>query len=349
MKNTLETRLGIYFVLVAFAGILVLELSGIGLFKRGYMLHGDFLNVQELKVGDPVKMAGVPVGRVDKISFHENKVRVSIRLNRENPVRTDSVATVKFTGLMGQNFVSLTFGSAITHFKNDDVLKTTEQADLSSLIAKLDGVAGGVENLTKTFSGDSIQNVLGPMTDFLKQNNPRFAIIFANLQRVSQDMADGKGTLGKLISDDTLHSSLLASSKDFQAATKDLRGLVPDTKNTLTEAKAMLTDARSAIGATKDTMGEAKKVVTEINEGKGTLGKLVKDETLYKETTQAMTDLREILQKINRGQGSIGKLINDDSLFKNAKMTLQKVDKATEGLEDQGPLSVIGILFNGLF
>ena len=349
MKNTLETRLGIYFVLVAFAGVLVLELSGIGLFKRGYTLHGDFLNAQELKVGDPVKMAGVQVGRVEKIGFHENKVRVSMRLTRENQIRTDSLATVKFTGLMGQNFISLTLGSAVTHFKSGDVLKTTEQPDLSSLIAKLDGVAGGVENLTKTFSGDSIQNILGPMTDFLKQNNPRFAIIFANLQRVSQDMADGKGTLGKLISDDALHNSLLASSKDFQAAAKDLRGLVPDTKNTLTEAKAMLTDARGAIGATKDTMGEAKKVVSEINDGKGTLGKLVKDETLYKETTQAMTDLREILQKINRGQGSIGKLVNDDSLFKNAKMTLQKVDKATEGLEDQGPLSVIGILFNGLF
>lgn len=356
MKNTLETRLGIYFVLVAFAGVMVLELSGIGLFKRGYTLHGDFLNVQELKVGDPVKMAGVQVGRVEKVGFHENKVRVSMRLTRENQIRTDSVAAVKFTGLMGQNFVSLTLGAAGSNFKHDDVLKTIEQADLSSLIAKLDGVAGGVENLTKTFSGDSIQNVLGPMTDFLKQNNPRFAIIFANLQRISQDMVDSKGTLGKLISDDALHSSLLAASKDFQATAKDLRGLLPDAKTTLADARAAinttkdtLADARVAITTAKDTFGEAKKVVTEINEGKGTLGKLAKDEALYKESTQAMTHLREILQKINQGQGSIGKLVNDDSLFKNAKMTLQKVDKATEGLEDQGPLSIIGILFNGLF
>ena len=134
MKNTLETRLGIYFVLVAFAGVMVLELSGIGLFKRGYTLHGDFLNVQELKVGDPVKMAGVQVGRVEKVGFHENKVRVSMRLTRENQIRTDSVAAVKFTGLMGQNFVSLTLGAAGSNFKHDDVLKidcdTCEHRDL---------------------------------------------------------------------------------------------------------------------------------------------------------------------------------------------------------------------------
>jgi phospholipid/cholesterol/gamma-HCH transport system substrate-binding protein len=45
----------------------------------------------------------------------------------------------------------------------------------------------------------------------------------------------------------------------------------------------------------------------------------------------------------------VGKLINEPELYKNAKMTLQKLDKATEGLEDQGPLSVIGILVNNLF
>jgi phospholipid/cholesterol/gamma-HCH transport system substrate-binding protein len=62
-----------------------------------------------------------------------------------------------------------------------------------------------------------------------------------------------------------------------------------------------------------------------------------------------MTNLKEILQKINQGQGSVGKLVNDESFYKNAKLSLQKLDKATEGLEDQGPLSVLGIAVNSLF
>ena len=52
---------------------------------------------------------------------------------------------------------------------------------------------------------------------------------------------------------------------------------------------------------------------------------------------------------MNRGQGSVGKLINNDDFYRNAKLSLQKLDKAMEGLEDQGPLSVLGTVVNNLF
>ena len=90
-------------------------------------------------------------------------------------------------------------------------------------------------------------------------------------------------------------------------------------------------------------------MIEEINAGKGTLGKLAKDEKLYNETTAAMTNFKEIMEKINRGEGSVGKLVNDESLLKNVKLSLQKLDKATEGLEDAGPLSVLGTAVNSLF
>ena len=78
-------------------------------------------------------------------------------------------------------------------------------------------------------------------------------------------------------------------------------------------------------------------------------GKLVKDETLYRETTASMTNLREILQKVNQGQGTVGKLVNDQEFYRNAKLSLQKLDKATDSLEDQGPLSVVGTMVQYLF
>jgi phospholipid/cholesterol/gamma-HCH transport system substrate-binding protein len=73
------------------------------------------------------------------------------------------------------------------------------------------------------------------------------------------------------------------------------------------------------------------------------------DDTLYRETTASMTNLKEILQKVNQGQGSVGKLVNDQEFYRNAKLTLQKLDQATEGLEDQGPLSVLGLAVSKLF
>ena len=92
----------------------------------------------------------------------------------------------------------------------------------------------------------------------------------------------------------------------------------------------------------KQTVAQARDVVDQINAGQGTVGKLVKDDTLYNETTASMTNLKEILAEDQSGQGSVGKLVNDQEFYKNAKLSLQKLDKATESLEDTGPLSLLG-------
>ncbi len=141
------------------------------------------------------------------------------------------------------------------------------------------------------------------------------------MKTISAQIAEGKGTVGKLINEDALYRSALTAVTNLNDTASDIKAAVRQAKN----------------------------VVAEINEGKGTLGKLARDDALYQEATTAMTNLKEIFQKINQGQGSVGKLINDDSFYKNARLSLQKLDKATEGLEDQGPLSVLGIAVNSLF
>jgi phospholipid/cholesterol/gamma-HCH transport system substrate-binding protein len=59
-----------------------------------------------------------------------------------------------------------------------------------------------------------------------------------------------------------------------------------------------------------------------------------------------MTNLNSILQKVNQGDGTVGKLVNNKEFYNNAKLSLQKLDKAADGLEDTGPLSVLGIIAN---
>jgi phospholipid/cholesterol/gamma-HCH transport system substrate-binding protein len=325
MKNTLETRLGIFVALAVIAAVLILEIvGGVERFQRGYELRAAFNTVQDLKEGDRVKMAGVEVGRVEKIGLDEtnNKVMVTMKLRQNFEVRVDSVAMVKFTGLMGQNFVALDFGSRGAPLATPGtLLASSEQPDLSAIMAKIDNVATGVENLTKSFTGEKIDNLLGPFTDFLRANREPLTAMIANMRAVSAQIAQGKGTVGKLIYDDTLYN----------------------------QASSAVTNLQGAVSEIEDTVADARKVVDQVNAGQGTVGKLIHDETLYRETTASMTNLREILQKINQGQGSIGKIVNDQELYKNAKLTLQKLDQATEGLEDQGPLSVMGILFNKLF
>ncbi|KAF0169894.1 MAG: ABC transporter substrate-binding protein [Limisphaerales bacterium] len=377
MKNTsLETKLGMFVALVVVAAVVLLEMAGgTDFFKKGYRLHGLFNTAQELKVGDSVKMAGVPIGKVEKIGFEAGKVKVTMKVTEGADVKTDAKATIRFAGLMGQNFVSINLGTpTVPNLAPDSVIQTVEQPDLSAMMQKLDNAAAGIENLTKSFSGDSIQNVLGPMTDFLKNNNPKLTALFGNLQTISDRIAKGEGSIGKLLSDESLYNETVGTMKalnktatDAQGLLADAKGAVGDLKGTFTDARGFIAEAKGSLGDVKlalgdarktlntatDTMTTAKQTLTDVRAdlqaGKGSLGKLLKDEALYNETTLAMTNLREIMQKINRGQGSVGKFVNDESLFKNAKMTLQKLDKATEGLEDQGPLSVLGIAVNSLF
>ena len=330
MKNTLETRLGLFFALALIAGVVILELAGTrDLLNKGYSIRARFDNIQELKEGDPVKMAGVEIGHIERIQLSDNKVEVVLNVDRKANVKTDSKAAIKFVGLMGQNYISVTFGSSDAPVVAPNaLLETEEQADLNSLMVKLQNVAEGVEGLTKNFSGENFSNLLGPFTDFLKENNPRLTAILGTLQTISTRIVDGEGTVGRLINEDTLYRSAL---------------------NTVSNLNTTVADARPLFDDLKLTLDEARSVATQVNQGQGTIGKLIKDETLYRETTTAMTNLREVLQKINQGQGSVGQLVNDPGFINNAKLTLQKVEKATEGLEDQGPLSVLGIAVNSLF
>src|SRR5512135_1211182 len=143
MRNSLETRIGIFVALTALAAVFILEMIGGVRFTRGYHLYALFNNVQELKVGDRVKVAGVEIGRVEKIELSQDeqgqeKVKVTMKVRRDASVRTDSRATVKFAGLLGQNFVSIDFGTpGFPLAVNGTLLSTTEQPDLSTIMVKL--------------------------------------------------------------------------------------------------------------------------------------------------------------------------------------------------------------------
>jgi len=325
MKNSLETKLGIFVILAIFAAVVIVEtLGGMDFLHHGYHISALFETAQDLKVGNSVKMAGVEIGRVEKIaiSTNDNKVRVTMKIHSDAMVKTDSKAAIKFTGLMGQNFVSIDFGATGSPSAVDGtILETEEQPDLNAIMVKLDNATSGLEKLTSSFTGDTINNLLGPLTDLIKQNSGHLTMTISNIENISGQIASGQGTVGKLIYTDSLYNSALTTVTNLQDTVAQVQGAVAQMRG----------------------------VISGITNGQGTLGKLVTDETLYNSTTASMTNLNQILLKINQGQGTVGKLVNDQEFYKNAKLSLQKLDKAADGLEDQGPLSVLGIMANNLF
>src|SRR6185295_17656456 len=237
MKNTLETRLGIFVALAVLAAVLILEtVGGVEQFRRGYRINALFNDVHELKVGDRVKMAGVEIGRIQGVSITNNRVRVTMKVAapHRDSIKTDSIATVKFAGLLGQNYIAVDFGTVASPTASEDAyLETKEQPDMSAIMQKIDNVASGVENLTKSFTGDKIDNLLGPFTDFMKANKEPLSSMIANWQGISSQISQGKGTVGKLIYDESLYNTALTTVTNLQ--------------DTASEMKATLSNARLAI------------------------------------------------------------------------------------------------------
>ncbi|HEY1660995.1 MAG TPA: MlaD family protein [Verrucomicrobiae bacterium] len=318
MKNSLETKLGFFVVIVIIAAVVLVEtLGGLELFQGGYRINALFDTVQDLKVGDSAKMAGVEIGKVDKIALDgtDNKVRVTLKIHTGVQVKTDSTATIKFTGLMGQNFVSIDFGTPNAPQAVDGTtVQSVEQPDLNAVMAKLNDAATGIENFGRSFSGQKIQDLIGPLMDFVKQNSGNLSGTITNIENITGQIASGQGTVGKLIYDQSLYNSAMDTVTNLQL-----------------------------------TVAQARNIMSGITNGQGTIGKLITDDALYNSTTASMTNLNQILLKINGGQGTVGKLVNDQEFYKNAKLSLQKLDNAADGLEDQGPMSVLGIMANNLF
>src|ERR1700733_549490 len=124
------------FVLLGFAALFFLTTQttsrGVSFgSKPHYDLTAKFDNVGDLKVGAPVSMSGVEMGRVTKIGFDpkEYKAVVTMRMDaRYNQLPTDSDASIYTQGLLGGKFIGLTPGGADTYLKDKDQIDFTQSA-----------------------------------------------------------------------------------------------------------------------------------------------------------------------------------------------------------------------------
>ncbi|MGA2776259.1 MAG: outer membrane lipid asymmetry maintenance protein MlaD [Steroidobacteraceae bacterium] len=137
MRNSRTLSLGTgLFMLLGFAALLFLttQTTSRGLSfgsKPHYDISARFDNIGDLKVGAPVSMSGVEMGRVVKIGFDWKayKAIVVMRIDaRYNQIPTDSDASIYTQGLLGGKFIGLTAGGAETYLKNDDRIDFTQSA-----------------------------------------------------------------------------------------------------------------------------------------------------------------------------------------------------------------------------
>jgi phospholipid/cholesterol/gamma-HCH transport system substrate-binding protein len=152
-KTNLELLVGI-FVLLGLAAVAYLTVklgSGSLVGSDTYLVEARFANAGGLHAGSSVMLAGVTVGRVEQVRMDHGDYSAIATLRVTSPLRlpTDSMASIKTSGLIGDKYVSLSPGADETYLEPGTRITMTESAvDLESLISKM--AFGSVENQEET-------------------------------------------------------------------------------------------------------------------------------------------------------------------------------------------------------
>ena len=318
-----HVKVGIFFLVGLLILLAVFDFLGdIPFFGSEYRLKTYFQSIDELRVGNPVKLEGYEIGRISKIRIADRKIEVEMKVAKDSGVKTDSVATIKLTSLLGTSYINLSFGSPDSPLAVDGaVLPSEEPTDINEILVKVDSAVSSIESAVGAF-------------DVFGENKEQLTDIVTNLNSVLEGLANGEGTFGKLLKDEELYDETKAALSNVNDITASLKA----GKGTL--GKLLVDD--SLYNETKTAFTNLGNMAEKLNTSEGTIGKLLNDDTLYKEATGAATNLNQILEKINSGKGTLGQLVNDDKLYRDAQDTLLKVDKSIDTLDDLAPLGVFG-------
>lgn len=322
MAFSSEQRVGLFFLggILLFVGFIETTV-GSGLFSRGYRVWAEFADVQGLTSGAPVRVAGVKAGSVREIRLEPDKVRVALQLNRDVELHDDAIARLDFQALSGARFVTIDRGSpGRQRVAPEATIRGESAAGISQMVDQLDKVGQSLRGLADSLN-ENQDRVLKTVSEMLDENRQGFQQTVKNLNGITDKLNNGQGTLGKLLADSTLYD-----------------------------------EATATLVALRDSFGDIRKVTGRLASGEGTLGKLLIDDGMYAELRETVAGLSltarnfaEISEQVKHGEGTLGRLVADDALYDEAEGALRGVSRATQGIEDQAPISVLGTLIGTLF
>jgi phospholipid/cholesterol/gamma-HCH transport system substrate-binding protein len=186
-------RLGIFIIatlLILAAGIFVIG-SKQYLFSHTYSLKAQFATVVGLDAGAEVRIAGVHTGTVREIDLPSkptDKVTVLMDLQESTHtiVKQDSVASIETEGLLGNEYVAISFGSEqAQNVKDNDMIGSQAPLVIADLMKKADGIL------------DTSQAALKNIT-----------VASANVSDITAKVNNGQGTIGSLVNDKKIYTQL---------------------------------------------------------------------------------------------------------------------------------------------
>lgn len=289
-----ELKIGVLTIAAIVIATLTIFLltGGRGFFWQRYDLKARFGNVAGLKPGSPVRVAGVEVGSVKAVDLVDDKVDVSLEVNKEYRSRiTDrSTATLGSVSLLGESAVDISPATSGAPIPDWGYVPPGRAP--SSLSDITDRAGQGIEELT---------GLIG-------------------------DVRHGKGTVGKLMTDDQLYAELNRFVTTAGTLTRELQ----QGRGTLGR---LLKDPKAA-QSLEASMNNIEEMTRRINAGEGSIGRLLKDDAFAQSLSGATSSLRELTDRMNRGEGTAGKLMTDPALFNRLNSVTDRFDQLMTKLNE---------------
>jgi phospholipid/cholesterol/gamma-HCH transport system substrate-binding protein len=353
MALSTEKKVGLFFLVTIFALALVIEaVEDWRPFETRSDYSAFFEAATGINAGDSVRLAGVEVGKIKSVDFY---------VVDGTRIKEDSVAMIRQTNLLGGQFLGLDFGTEESKvLPPGSSVQTREGSNIDQLITNLDR---------------NQERVLGALGDMVEESRGPFVETMTQIDNITRKIDQGEGTLGRMVNDPALYEEVQSAAANLQAILARIEAgegslgrMLTDTTlydnaaqslANLSEISERVKEGKGSVGRlfaedelyvnATDALANFRDVSAKANNGVGTLGKLVNDDALYEEARASMQRINSIAAKIDDGKGTLGRLINEDDLYRDAKTTIHKVEKAVDGLSDQGPLSALGIVVGTMF
>jgi phospholipid/cholesterol/gamma-HCH transport system substrate-binding protein len=302
--------------------VLIFLITGqTNIFESKALIYTYMGDSAALVKGAPVNLNGIQIGKVKNIVLSGNKAPERIvRIEMEVPekflgsIPTDSVASISAANVLGTKFINIKEGKSGAMVKNGQEIPSLSSAEFEDLVRQ------GFSVLT------SLQGTV------------------ERVDRIVQIVESGKGSIGKLLVDETLYNHALAIVDELK--------VLADTLNSDKGTLGKLLYSREMYDDIRKSMGRVDSLLEGLQSGQGTLGKLMKDQALHDELLKTVADTHKIIDDLNAGKGTAGKLLKSEELHDQLKTLVAKidltVDKINSGQGTIGQLMVNQQLYDNL-
>ena len=264
-----ELKLGIFVIIGLIAVLLTIMLLGNYSLTSKYVVNTYFDNTAGLPKKAKVKISGVDVGNIKDIVLEDGKAKVILVIDRKIKLYSDATAKIVSMGIIGTKYVEITPGTPTNKvIEHGQTIKTAEGLSLEELI----------ENAVK-----KVDNILGDASKGL--NKDFFKNLYdtvENLKKVSKTIADKEKQIEQVI------DNFEAFSNNFKNFSSDLYSITQQNKQ----------DIRDIVLELKKVSGKIDEIVSKINEGDGTIAKLINDEEMAEEIKDTVSDIKVTVEQL---------------------------------------------------